>query len=222
MNPFFTAFPSQLGTVAISAADGVQATAEPATQIEALRACRHAGLAVPPNGRFPSLEALNAALDRAFDKAMPTSLERRLELKAKIFAAGLVIESVPINEKVVLTAATMLRKAGIKFDGKHMMTVGELDAEMAAKNLPIEHRLEIKVACSRAGLLDESNIRVTPPAPKPNVGVTRSIFVQLGIEPPAPGQKTSLAAVDEAMARRGFDIARRLQIKATLSATGAL
>jgi hypothetical protein len=82
-----------------------------------LRACKDAGVDVPVGKRFSSLAALNMELDRAFKgNTSNLALGKRMELKAKILASGLVAGEVPaVDEVRVKNVVRLLNKYGIKF-----------------------------------------------------------------------------------------------------------
>jgi hypothetical protein len=197
---------------------------DPAPQIAALNACKDAGVAVPANGRFASLEALNASLDSAFNKDAPGYMEKRVALKNKVINAGMLIEQKqnPVNEGAVKNAVNVLRKYRIPFDAKYMFTVDDINAAAATAGLTPTQRIEIKVACERAGLLDLDGTFTSAPMPTPTLSAARLVFRQLDLDPPAPGQKITVAALNRAIREKGCDAVRSIQMKSTLHAAGML
>jgi hypothetical protein len=186
----------------------------------ALRACRYAGVVVPESGRFASLEQLNAALDLAFDKALPLSLDKRMELKAHISAAGMLAEDTEPSQKTQKIALLMLAKLGTPLPPRGRFTLGEIDAAMDKANLSIDHRMEIKTAMEHAGFLESSAI--PSETPKPSAQHLRSVFSQIGIDPPAHGEKVSLGKLNQAMAANGYSTEQKLSAKSMLAKAGLL
>jgi hypothetical protein len=196
----------------------------PAPQIAALNACKDAGVEVPHSGRFASLEALDASLHAAFDKQSVGYFEKRISLKNQIIRAGLLIEQKqkPVDEGAIRFAANLLRKHRIPFDGEHMYTVDDINAAMAKAELTPVDRIEVKVACERAGLLDTAGTTMSTPMPGPSINAARLVFRQLDLDPPAPGQKIAIAALNRAIREKGFDAVRSIEMKSTLHAAGLL
>jgi hypothetical protein len=185
-----------------------------------LRACRSAGVDVPASGRF-TLEGLNAALDVAFPKSQPMSLDRRLQLKNQIAAAGMLTEDLPAaNVKIVEKAVTLLRKAGIPVPTTHMFTLDDINAALDKTTLSPSDRIELKTTLTSAGLMERTGTVV--PLQRPNVTVARSVFAQLELDEPRPGEKVSLGKLNAAMDAKGFSTERRIHTKATLYAAGLL
>jgi len=185
-----------------------------------LQACADAGVSVPASGRF-TLEGLNAALDAAFaTNSHPMAWSQRIELKNQIFAAGMLIEEPVINAKVVKAAAAMLVKAGIPVPTTHMFTLDEINAHLDKTKLSPEDRISLKENLLVAGLMERQGVVV--PLRKPGINVARSIFAQLELDEPKPGEKVSLGKLNAAMAAKGFSFERKIQTKATLHAAGFL
>src|SRR5258708_33744066 len=76
-------------------------------QLDAISACRDAGVVLPSNHRFESIHQLDAASDLAFafdgrPMDRPT-LDRRVKLKNAILAAGMVGDHTerPVDERAV-------------------------------------------------------------------------------------------------------------------------
>jgi hypothetical protein len=196
---------------------------DPAPQIAALHACREAGVSVPNNGRFTSLEQLDASLS-ALDKDAPGYLERRVALKNKVIQAGMLIEQKqnPVDKGAVQFAVNTLRKYKIPFDGEHMFTISDINAAAATAGLNPTERIEVKIACERAGLLDLEGTFMSAPVPAPSINAAKLVFRQLDLDPPAPGQKISVAALNRAIREKSFDAVRSIQMKSTLHAAGLL
>jgi hypothetical protein len=189
----------------------VSAAAAPAV----IKAAAALGITVPSTGI--TVEDLHYR----FAAAKPVPFAKRIELKNRLAAAGLLIEPpTREQERDAVRAALMLKKAGIAVPTKYQFTAAELDAELAKTNLPVSDKLEIKSACHAAGLLDDGV--VSAPLNRPDASVANNICASLDIDPPAPGQKLSLAAVNRAIKAKGFDAMKAMDIKDRLHAAGAL
>jgi hypothetical protein len=186
----------------------------------ALRACRDAGVVVPDSGKFASLEQLNAELDRAFDKAMPLSLDKRMQLKAQISAAGMLAEDTGPDQKSQKVALLMLAKLGTALPPRERFTLHEINAAMDKAKLSIDHRMEVKTALANAGFLENSAIQSETPTPSAHH--LRSIFAQVGIDAPAHGAKVSIGKLNQAMAANGFSMERKISVKSTLASAGLI
>jgi hypothetical protein len=198
----------------------VHAAAAESAKVAGIAAAAEVGIKLSDSGI--ELEALNTELDRAFPKTHPQSMHRRLALKAQLNASGLIIEPTKVDEKAVDAMVRFMKKHDIPVPTKYIPTIGDLNAAAEKAKLSISERLQLKLLCEKAGMLDTEGTMVLAPMPKPAVNVARSIFAQIGIDPPAPGRKASLAAVNKAMSDKGFDTRRRIQIKTTLAASGML
>jgi hypothetical protein len=188
----------------------------------ALMACKAAGVAVPETKRFSSLYELDQALSAAFkNDASPLALQKRIELKNKIFAAGMVADGdSPVNEKQVIGTARLLNKFKIPIQ---VHSLASINAELDARpEISPSDRISIKHNMILAGLLDSSDGNIAPPRPQPNVQLYHSVLAQLGLDVPAPGKKVSIGILNAAMKSADLPIERRIAIKSTLSAGGFL
>jgi hypothetical protein len=199
------------------------AAAQPSCGLSgALSACKAAGVVVPATKTFSSVYELDQALTAAFKNKPPhLVLDARMQLKNKIFAAGMVAEdSRPINEKQVIGTARMLKKFGIPMPTQ-VHSLASINAELDARpEISAEDRVAVKQNMIKAGLLDAGDGDVVPPAPRPNIRMAHSIFDQLGLERPAG--KASLGLLNAAMDRMAIPTERRIAIKTSLSAAGFL
>jgi hypothetical protein len=174
----------------------------------------------PDDGKF-SLETLDAALNSVFPKSEPMSFVRRVELKNAIMAAGMLAEELPIaNVKIVEKALAMLKKCGIPVPKTYAYSLSEINAALDKTTLSPSERIELKTTLMSAQLMERQGI-VTP-LQKPGVNVARSIFAQLDLDAPAPGQKVGLGTLNKAMVDKGLSVERKIYIKTTLHAAGML
>jgi hypothetical protein len=198
----------------------VRVKASPEARIAAVNACEDANIKIPANGAFTQLE-LDNALDEAFDKAQPLAMNRRLELKAKIYAGGLVLEKSNVDQRVVVTAGLMLKKAKLPMPSDRPYSLAEFDKLLAATQLAPGQKIEIKSACIQAGLVQDEPRRPVPGPLPQTVHAVGVVCGQLGLDVPA-GKKLTIGAVDDAMKAKGWDIDRRVRSKALLSSAGLL
>ncbi len=122
------------------------------------------------------------------------------------------------QNRTYVTACMMQVKAGLEPGRPY--SVKELDAHLAKSSISLSHKMEIKSALHAAGLLKGDVIDV--PAPRPDANVVRNICARIEIDPPAPGTKLSLAAVNKAIRERGFGSTHSIDIKEHLYAAGVL
>jgi hypothetical protein len=201
-------------------APAVLVKASPETRTFAVQACRAADIEVPARGAFTQAE-LDVALDAAFDRAQPTSLRRRMALKSQVFAAGLVLEKpTNANTTAVVVASLMLKKSGIKPPEGKPYSVAEFDGLLAATDLAVGHRLEVKGACMAAGLVVEPPRKATGPAPKA-VHDAKQICERLDLDVQT-GKKLSVHALEAAMDAHRWDAGRRAYAKNVLAAAGVI
>jgi hypothetical protein len=188
----------------------------------ALRACQEVGIAVPAGNRF-TLEQLDAALNVAIPfNQSPTALQRRMELKAKLAAAGILIEQPLVDEKRVLHAVKLLKAAGMRVPTDYVYTLDEINAELAKTSLDPGARIALKTHCVAAGLLDEGDGAVPQQAPNSQaLRMSRSILSQIGLDEPPAGKRLNLATVNAAIDKAGLK-SRSISIKSTLAAAGFL
>jgi hypothetical protein len=204
-----------------------------------LESCAAAGVAVPANSVWASLEDLDASLNSAFGVLDLNTLagrrqwEARIKLKGEILAAEMVrAPEKAIDEKAVLHACNLLRQHGIPApteqraisDQGYRRRGGRAQAFGVRSASPQEN-------LRAAGLIHESNTIVTKPiAAKPDPAMVRSIFAspslgaptsELELDMPASG-KISMAALNRAMTARDVAPHRRMQIKELLAAAQVL
>jgi hypothetical protein len=193
------------------AANTVSASA--AVVADARQAAAELGVRVPQGG--VTLARLDEML--LWPKVVPPA--QRVRLKNQLAAAGQLIGpgGGDVHERTYLTACLMLKKAGLQ---PRAHTVHELDAHFSKGTLSVAHRMEIKSALHAAGLLRDDI--VAAPARKPDAAAVRGICAQLDVDPPPPGHKLSLAAVNRAIREKGFDVSRSTDTKARLHAAGVL
>jgi hypothetical protein len=136
----------------------------------------------------------------------------------------MIAQTEKADPKVFAIAMKLIAKAGIELpkDG-FRYTLEELNAALDKTTLPGQHRIEVKVAVDRAGLLHASApvSAASGPSPRALEGA-RMVCEGLGLTMPAPGRKLSVGVVDDALASRGFTIDERFRKKAVLSAAGYL
>jgi hypothetical protein len=233
--PFLPMHTKQIEAIAASINIGPEfttRTVSPETKQSGIQACRDAGIEIPAAGAF-TLKELDAALDKAFDKST-LSLQRRMEMKARISASGLLLEPIPVDKIAVVKAGLMLKKANIPAPTERPYSVAEFDALMATKaDISIPHRLEIKSACLTAGIISEQGTVVTKPSPPKPIEAARQIVSGLGLDMPEPGKKLPMGRVDAAMnaawgkpvveyANDTRDFDRRVRAKRTLELAGVI
>jgi hypothetical protein len=191
--------------------------------IGALRACADEGVIVPRGNRYSSPAQLDSALDAAFkDKPKHLATPKRIEIKSRLYAAGLVSDEAPVDEKRVLHAVKLLKAAGIEFSTTHMFDLGDLNAKLNKTTLSASERIALKTHLVAAGMLAGSDGMVAPSPTNPNVRIAHSIFDNLGLERPAPGHKVSLGTLNAAMARVNMSTEKRIETKMNLAASGHL
>ena len=200
--------------------------AEPAPQVTfplntALRACKDAGVSIPSTGKFMDSDQLNMELDRAFDKSDPQSSRRRIKLKNRIYASGLVVEEKHVDDTAQKIAILTLLKAGFEVPKRGRFTMDEINAELDKGKFSTEHRIEIKTSLERGGFLESSVVRPSPAA-TPSIKVSRHILAEAGIDPPKQGEKIGPATLHKAMTANGVSIERRIAIKNHLIQAGVL
>jgi hypothetical protein len=169
ISPYLTLHSSQIRDIAtsIKVDDAACRKASPESRAAALRACADAGIEVPSTGYF-TVAQLDQAIATAFDKAMPTSIDRRLQFKAQLSAGGLIAEPSTVNKETVVRAALMLKKAGIPLPDGKPYSLAQFDALMAAKSeISLDHRWEIKSAAFAAGLIEQSAVAKSSGAAPP-------------------------------------------------------
>jgi hypothetical protein len=221
--PYITLHASQISDIAASIKTGddlaVRVNASAERRNEAIRALKAAGIGVPEAGAF-TLKQLDAALDTAFNRIDPNSLTRRMELKARVHAGGMLLEKSTVDKRALVTAALMAKKGGFPLPADRPYSVAEFDEVLAAADPPISvtHRLEIKSAFGKAGLLESGAIE---PKALPPINAAKAICDTLGLEFPKNGMKLSAGIVDAKMSERGWDERRRLNAKITLQSSGA-
>jgi hypothetical protein len=221
--PFLTLHQSQIREIAsqIEVGDDAPRAADPRLHSAAISACRNAGIEIPKRGYF-TIHELDQAIAAAFDKAMPTTLGKRMEFKAKLNAGGLIAEPSPINKEIVVRAGLMLKKAGIPAPDGRPYTVAEFDRLMAGKaHISIPHRLEIKSACLAAGIID-SGVVAKPSVQPQAIEAARQIVNTLGLEYPTGGKKLTVGEVDAAMDSKDWNTQRTISAKNTLATAGVL
>jgi hypothetical protein len=194
-----------------------------------LERCAAAGVAVPTNNVWRSVEDLDASLNSAFGELNLHTLdgkrkwEARVRLKGEILASGMVAPpEKKLDERAVTYACNLLRKLGVKLPADNkMFLIRDIDA--MSDKISISDRIELKVALDRAGLLDTRGTIVAKPAPAaPNPALVRSIFAsELEMDIPASG-KISVAALNRAMTARDVAPHRRMRIKELLAAAQVL
>jgi hypothetical protein len=195
------------------------------TALDAIQACKDAGVQVPSDCRFPDIYALDAALNRAFSPdGAPLDrpkMEARVRIKNQILAAGMVVESErPVDEHAVRYFANLMRQHKLTFDPTYMLTIPQLNSIMASANLDPGTRIQIKVAAERAGVLDITGTRRPDLLPNvPSTKLVRSVFAQIGVERPTA---MSVVAVDRALRDHGISGRRALEIKSVINAAGML
>jgi hypothetical protein len=231
IKPFLTLHPQQIREIAASLDIPSELTARqasPEAKAFALQACEEAGVIVPAAGAFTLHEA-NGAAAKAFDTP-----EKRIKWKAEISAGGLLLEvDNSTNKLAVVTAGLMMRKAGIPAppNGKPY-SVREFDDLLAATDISISHRLEIKNACFQAGVINNEGTVVSRPAPPPPIAEAKRICERLRLDWPEPGKKLMASRVNDAMDTYGWpkyegrpdgqDFAQRVHAKNVFAAAGAL
>jgi hypothetical protein len=222
--PFLTIHPHQINEVAaaINAPEklDVQVKASAQDRSAALQACEAAGIKVPPSGAF-TLEELDAELSEAFPREHPQSINNRLAFKLKASAAGMLLERSPVDKKTIVIAGLMLRKAGIPLPVDKPYSLREFDSLMAAKDISPVHKIEIKAACFAAGLIQEDAPKPAQPLPQ-TISAAKMICDGLGVDFPKAGGKLKTGTVDDVMARKNWDLDRRLRTKAVLAGAGVL
>jgi hypothetical protein len=199
----------------LPAINKVEASAE--TKLDAIEAAGELGVTVPRCGI--KLEDLDYALC-SYKMATPPSVDERMRLKNRLANAGLLIESkaTDARERAYFTGCIAQKKLGLDV---RPYTVAELNKHFAkSNNLSTTHRTEIKAILAAAGLLKSDAVRVPPP--KPNAAAVRHICASIDLDPPLPGAKLSLAAVNKALKATGFENSRSADIKSRLNAAGAL
>jgi hypothetical protein len=186
----------------------------------ALQACKDAGLKVPQSNKF-SRDDLDLALDKVFKNSPhPNALQLRVNLKNKIYAAGMVIEESQINEKQVVGAGRMLRKFGIPIP-THVHSLESINAELDARpEISSADRVSIKQNLLMAGLMDAADGNIETPLTRPNTKMAYLILDQLGLDYPPPGQKLSTGILNSAMTKAGLSPIKRIEIKSNLAAAG--
>jgi hypothetical protein len=222
--PYITLHASQISDIANSIKTGddlvVRVNASAERRNEAIRALKAIGIGVPEAGAF-TLRQLDAALDTAFHRTDPNYLTKRMELKATVHAGGLLKEKSNVDKRALVVAGLMAKKGGFPLPADRPYSIADFDAVLAAANPAIspEHRLEIKSAFSKAGLLESGAIEPKQVQP---IQAAKSICDTLGLEFPKNGLKLSTGIVDAKMSERGWDERRRLNSKITLQAANAL
>jgi hypothetical protein len=193
-------------------------------QIDALQACRDAGVVVPEGSKFADMDGLDLALSAAFrgpNGAPPDKIawEKRVNLKTQIVVSGLVDqperpqpESVHIG--AVREAARLMHKHNIRPREDGMMF---LPGDISAMALSPEDKIAVKVAFEKAGLLDVSNTTVRASAPvRASKEAADLIFSELELVP----QKLHVNALSAFMTQRNVPTARRMQMKEILGSAG--
>jgi hypothetical protein len=195
--------------------------ATPEAKALALRRCRDAGISIPAAGGF-SIQELDAALDKAFDRAHPSATRNRMGMKSALYAGGLILEPPdPRAKRDLVMACLMSRKTSVPLPDDRPFSMAELDALMAGKDLSIEHRLELKHQYLKAGLVQDGDRRAVHAQAAPTHDATK-ILDALGLDAPAAGKKLHTAAVDAAMTARGWSADRRVRCKTTLAAASII
>jgi hypothetical protein len=186
----------------------------------ALQACKDADLKVPAGNKF-SRDDLDLALDKVFKNSLhPNALQLRVNLKNKIYAAGMVIEESQINEKQVLGAGRMLRKFGIPIP-THVHSLDSINAELDARpEISSADRVSIKQNLLMAGLMDAADGNIETPLTRPNTKMAYLILDQLGLDYPLPGLKLSRGALNAALSKASLSPTKRVEIKSNLAAAG--
>jgi hypothetical protein len=224
MSSFLTLHASQIQEFVDAVGEpepAVLVKASPETRTHAIQALRAAGVEVPKAGAFTGAE-LDTALDVAIDKTLPGAIRRRMELKSQVYAAGLVLEKpTNANTAVVVTAGLMLKKAKIPAPTGKPYSVDEFDGLAAAADLSVAHRLEIKGACIKAGLVQDSIIKPSTAPPPKAVHDAKQICERLDLDVPA-GKKLSVHALEAAMDAHRWDAGRRAYAKSALHAAGLI
>jgi hypothetical protein len=221
--PFITLHASQISDIAASIKTGddlaVRVNASAERRNEAIRALKAVGIGVPEAGAF-TMKQLDAALDTAFHRNDPNYLTKRMEIKATVHAGGMLLEKSTVDKRALVTAALMARKGNFALPADKPYSIAEFDEILAAADPPIsiEHRLEIKSAFSKAGLLETGAIEPKQVQP---ISAAKAICDTLGLEFPKNGMKLSAGIIDAKMAERGWDERRRLNAKITLQSSGA-
>jgi hypothetical protein len=211
-----------------SAGSNLYASAEQPTNYGVsgtLRACAEAGLKMPAGNRFASVEELDRALTLAFaGNKSPSALSNRIELKSKLFAAGMVADETPaIDEKRILHVGKLLRAAGIPIP-TYVWTVAEINAELDKTKLSPGDRIALKNHCLAAGLLQASDGMIEPPRSPPALDTRRALAVlhEIGLDAPEPGRKIGLGMLNAALAKAGTPVGRRFEIKSALALAGLI
>jgi hypothetical protein len=221
--PYITLHASQISDIAASIKTGddlaVRVAASPEARNAAIKALKASGIGAPEAGAF-TLQQLDAALDVAFHRTDPNYLTRRMELKATVHAGGLLKEKSTVDKRALALCGIMARKGGFALPAERPYSVAEFDAVLATATPAIspEHRLEIKSAFSKAGLLESGAIEPKQVQP---ISAAKAICDTLGLQFPTNGMKLSTGVVDAKMAERGWDERRRLNAKITLQSSGA-
>jgi len=200
-------------------------------QLDAIAACKEAGVQIPSRGQFANLDELDMALNAAFSpdgKPLDSpTMAKRVALKNEILASGLCDhvgrpdrDAPAAQEAAARYFVNLVKKHNLPYGGKHMLTVRDLDRIMASANLEPGTRIEIKVAAEKAGVLDLENTALAkPPLAAPSPKLLRSIFAQIGHEHPAA---ISVVAIDRSLREHGISGTRALEIKAAINAAGLL
>jgi hypothetical protein len=222
-SPFLTYHESQINNVAASIADEpmVRINASPERRNEAILALKRVGIAVPATGAF-NMRELDAALDTAFPLSDGISVGRRIEVKILASNGGLLLEKSNVNKRALVVAGLMAQKGKFPLPKDGPYSIAQFDEILAASDPPISiaHRIEIKSAFSKAGLLESGTIERK--AHVPAVNAAKAICDTLGLEFPKLGLKLSTGIVDAKLAERGWDTKRRLNAKIVLQTAGAL
>jgi hypothetical protein len=194
--------------------------------LDAISACKEAGVKVPASGTFRNLDALDMELNRVFGTLDLNQMsdkrkwEAKYELKKAILAAGMVNEPEKLPDQgAVQFFANIMRKHKIPYDGKHMLSIPELDRLMAAASVPTSDRLTIKIAAERAQVLNTERT-VLAKTRTVDAQMIRSIFAnELMMDAVA---KISLANLNRVLAERDIGTRRRMEIKSILEAAEIL
>jgi hypothetical protein len=198
-------------------------------QLDALEACREAGVPVPSAGVWANMDDLDIYLTASFaptGKPMDTrTFEKRVRLKNLILKAGMVASQPgqlksATQDGAVREAIRLMKVHGIKprEDGT-MFLISEIDAMAKEKNLSAIDSITIKRAFEVAGLLDTTDTIVKASAPaKPSTAAADLIFAELEIPP----QRLHVNALSAFMTQRGVETKRRMEIKEVLGSAGYL
>jgi hypothetical protein len=226
--PYITLHASQIADIAASIKTtgddlAVRVNASPEVRAAAIKALKVAGIGLPASGSF-TLPELNTALDTAFPRSNTVGIGKRMELKEAVYAGGLVLEksTTAVDKKALVLCGLMARKGGFPLpDGKPYSIADFADVLAAASPaISIEHRMEIKSAFSRAGLLQGGTIE--PKQHIPPIKAARQLCDTLGLQVPGNGMKLSTGIVNERMERLDWNIERRLNAKIVLQSGGLL